>query len=270
MSAAIHPRAEVDVQAELGAGVEVGPFAVIEAGVVVGDGTRVLAGAHLRAGTTLGRENLVRDHAVLGGDPQDTAYDGAETFLRVGDRNIFGEGCTLHRGTAPGSETRIGNDCFFMANSHAGHNCIVEDQVILANGALLGGHVHVGARAFVSGNTVVHQHLRVGRLAMLGGGSTFTADVPPFMMATEFNVLRGLNVVGIRRAGIEREAIAALRRAYRQLFGRRRNLKIAREAVAAEPDLPPEVEELLAFLVDTPRGLCKPALRTSAAPQPSK
>jgi UDP-N-acetylglucosamine acyltransferase len=270
MSVGIHPRAEVDLRAELGAGVEVGPFAVIEAGVIVGEGTRVLAGAHLRTGTTLGCENLVRDHAVLGGDPQDTAYGGEETFLSVGDRNIFGEGCTLHRGTTAGSETQIGNDCFFMANSHAGHNCIIDDQVVLANGALLGGHVHVGARAFVSGNTVVHQHLRVGRLAMLGGGSTFTADVPPFMMATEFNVLRGLNVVGLRRAGIERASVAALRRAYRHLFGQRRNLTLAREALAAEPDLVPEVEELLAFLVDTPRGLCKPALRTPATPHPSK
>ena len=253
----IHPRAEIDSQAELAPDVEVGPFAVIERDVVIGAGTRILAGAHIRAHTTLGCGNLVRDHAVLGGDPQDLGYKGAATMARIGDRNIFAEGVTIHRGTAAGSETVIGNDCFFMANSHAAHNCIVQDHVILANGAMLGGHSTVGERAFVSGNVAVHQNVRVGRLSMLSGVGSFTVDVPPFALVSDRNRLRGMNSVGVRRAGIPRDAVKGLRGAFRDLFQQRRNLTLAREELVARGGLGPEVLELLDFIESSVRGVCR-------------
>jgi UDP-N-acetylglucosamine acyltransferase len=226
-AAEIHPQALVSPGAELGSGVSVGPFAVIEDGVRVGDGTRIQASAYLCSGTTLGRDNVVHMGAVLGPEPQ-------------------------ARGTAPDTETRIGSDCFFMANSHAAHNCRVGDGVTLANGALLGGHVEVGDGAFLSGNAVVHQRIRVGRLAMIQGSSAASCDVPPFCNVSSLNELRGINVVGLRRAGVEAHGIAAIRRAYRMLFHGRPNLGRARTRLAEELDRSdgwtPEVRELLEFL----------------------
>jgi UDP-N-acetylglucosamine acyltransferase len=256
----VDPRAVVSPDAALGDGVEVGPFAVIEPGVVVGAGTRILAHAYLCSGTTLGHDNVVHMGVILGHEPQDLSYRGAATRLVVGDRNVFREGCTVHRGTAAGSETRIGNDCYLMVNSHVGHNCRVDDNVILANGALLGGHVSIGERAFVSGNAVVHQHMRVGRLSMLQGGSAMSCDVPPFAIVGGLNRVRGVNVVGLRRAGLDRGRVAAIRRAYRGLFLSRRNLSLARARLIAEEEAhggpSSEVLELLEFIGDARNGLC--------------
>jgi UDP-N-acetylglucosamine acyltransferase len=265
----IDPRAAVDPGAELAPDVEVAPFAVIEAGVVVGAGCRIGAHAVLCRGTRMGRDNVVHMTAVLGNEPQDLAYRGAPTFLSIGDRNVFREGCNVHRGTAAGSTTTIGDDCYFMSNSHIGHNSSLADGVILATGATLAGHVSVGAGAFVSGLAVVHQHTRVGRLAMMQGGCAASRDVPPFLTAVRsHNVLNGVNVVGLRRAGFERAQIAALRRAYRVLFARRVNLRAARDRLieleAPRGGITPEVAELLEFIAQTKRGVCF-GVRKSAA-----
>lgn len=258
--AGIHPNALVSSEAEIGENVSVGPFTVVEGGVVIGAGTTLHAQSYVCRGTTLGRDNVVHMGVTLGHEPQDLGYDGAPTRVMIGDRNVFREGVTVHRGTAPDSETRIGDDCFFMANSHVAHNCVVEDGVMLANGALLGGHVFVGTRAFVSGNAVVHQHMRVGRLAMLQGGSAVSRDAPPFCIVSELNVLRGVNVVGLRRAGLDRARIASVRRAYRALFFGRPNLGRARERLRAEiegaAEGTPEVVHLLEFLGSGSHGFC--------------
>ncbi|MHC4253569.1 MAG: acyl-ACP--UDP-N-acetylglucosamine O-acyltransferase, partial [Planctomycetota bacterium] len=214
----IHPTAVVSPEAELGAGVVIGPHAVVESGVTVGEGTRIMAGAYVCTGTTLGRENEVHMHAVLGHVPQDTHFEGGETFLETGDRNVFREMVTVHRGTQTRSTTRIGSDCFLMACSHVAHNCVVGDGAILVNGALLAGHVEIGARAFVSGNALVHQFTRVGRLAMVAGGARAARDVPPFCLMEGEGRLRNLNRVGLRRAGLGKDVIAALGRAYRDMF----------------------------------------------------
>jgi UDP-N-acetylglucosamine acyltransferase len=257
----IDPRAIVSPGAEVGQGVEVGPFAVVEPGVSIGAGTRIGAHAYLCSGTSLGRDNVVHMGVVLGNEPQDLAYRGADTRLVVGERNVFREGCQVHRGTAEGSATVIGDDCYLMTNSHVAHNCTLGDQVILATGAVLGGHVTVGARAFVSGNVVIHQHVRIGRLAMLQGGCAVSRDVPPFLMAAiPRNLLAAVNVVGLRRAGFDRRAIAALRRAFRMLFARRQNLRLARERLLALESSSggptPEVQELLDFIDQAKRGVC--------------
>lgn len=260
------PRAVIDPTAVLGARVTVGPFAVIEEGVEIGDGTRIDAHAIVRAGTVLGRDNRVHPLVVLGDDPQDLAYDGAPTRLVIGDRNVFREGFTAHRGTRAGSETVIGSDGFFMSNSHVGHNCRLDDRVVLASGAVLGGHVVVGERVFVGGNAAIHQHVRVGRLAFLRGGAVASRDLPPFCIASEVNRLRAVNVVGLRRSGMTSATIQAIRRAYRIILSQRRNLRRAivefTDAEKARPDdgareapLLEEVRELLDFLAASRRGV---------------
>jgi len=257
----IDARAIVSPDAAVADGVEIGPFAIVEAGVAIGPRTRIAAYAYLCSGTTLGADNHVHMGAVLGHEPQDLAYDGAPTRLVVGDRNVFREGCQVHRGTSPGSATVIGSGCYLMTNGHVAHNCVLGDGVIVATGAALGGHVQVGAGAFVSGNALVHQHTRVGRLAMLQGGCAVSRDVPPFLIAARpTNCVAGVNVVGLKRAGFDRARIAALRRAYRVLFGRRSNLALARdrllalESNAGGPTS--DVQELLDFIAEAKRGVC--------------
>ncbi len=256
----IDARAAVDPSAELGDDVVVGPFTVIEAGVVVGRGTRILAQAYLCRGTRIGRENVVHMGAVLGGEPQHRGYDGAPSGLVIGDRNVFREATQVHRSMSPEAPTRIGDECYLMTGSHVGHDCRVGDGVVLASGALLGGHVEVGSGAFLGGNAVVHQHVRIGRLALLQGGSAMSRDVPPFLIANGLNRVRGVNVVGLRRAGLDAAGIEALRRLYRELFRQRRNLRLARERlIAAEEErggLSPEARELLAFIDASRRGVC--------------
>jgi len=258
----IDPRALVHPEAALAEDVEVGPFTVIEAGVAVGAGSRIGAQSYLCRGTVLGRENVVHMGVALGNEPQDLSYRGAPTGLVVGDRNVFREGCTVHRGTAEGSTTKIGSDCFFMSNTHVAHNCDVADGVVMASGALLGGYVHVGERAFLSGNAVVHQHTRVGRLAILQGVAAISSDLPPFLIGAGINTVRGVNLVGLRRAGFDRTRIAAVRRAYRTLFFGRPNLGRARESfastLAAEGGPTADVAELLAFLAEG-RRFCSAA-----------
>ncbi len=272
----IDPRAIVSPEAELAPDVSVGPFTVIEAGVRVGAGTRIHAQSYICGGTRLGRDNVVNMGVFLGNEPQDLGYDGAPTGLLIGDRNVFREGCTVHRGTAAGTETVIGDDCYFMANTHVAHNCVVSDGVILANGALLGGHVQVEERAFVSGNAVVHQHTRVGRLAMMQGLCAVSRDVPPFCIASDVNTLRGVNVVGLRRAGLDRARIIAVRRAYRALFFGRPNLGQARMRFRQELEgaggLTPELAQLFDFLDGGRHGFCsaEPLARVRATGQASE
>jgi len=257
----VDARAAVSPDAVLGEGVEIGPFAVVEAGAVIGARTRILAHAHVCAGTRMGDDNVVHPGAVVGDDPQDLAYDGSPTFLEVGHRNVIREGCSLHRGTASGSRTVVGDDCYFMANAHVGHNSRVGDGVILANGAVLGGHVQVGERAFLSAYVMIHQHTRVGRLAMMQGGAAVSMDVPPFCVGVYgTNRVGGVNVVGLRRAGFDRARILAIRSAYRKLFLGRPNLSVARQRVleeaAAEGGPTADVQEMLDFISAARKGVC--------------
>lgn len=257
----IHPTAVVSPDAVLGEDVEIGPFAVLEAGVVIGARTRILAHAYVCTGTTMGEDNVVHMGAVVGNEPQDKAYGGAPTFLEIGNRNVIRESCSLHRGTSPGSKTVIGDDCYFMATAHVGHNSHVADGVILANGAVLGGHAQVGERAFLSSYAMIHQYTRVGRLAMMQGGAATSMDVPPFSIARNgINTIAGINLVGLRRAGFDRARIHAIRRAYRTLFLGRPNLRLARERLvageASHGGLTADVQEMLDFIATAKKGVC--------------
>ncbi|HXG19305.1 MAG TPA: acyl-ACP--UDP-N-acetylglucosamine O-acyltransferase [Methylomirabilota bacterium] len=251
----IHPTALIDPRAEIHPEAEIGPYVVIDGPVRIGRGTKVLAHAVLTGNTEIGEDNEIHMGAVIGHVPQDAAYKGACTFLRIGDRNIIREHSQIHRGTTEGSATIIGSDNFLMHHSHVAHNCHIGDQTIIAGGALLAGYVQVDDRAFVSGNCVVHQFVRIGALAMLRGLSRTSRDVPPFCIMDGTHTVRSINVVGLRRAGFDRERIRALRNAFARLFRRRVNLRRAVEELGQEP-LTPDVAYLLDFIQQSKRGVC--------------
>jgi UDP-N-acetylglucosamine acyltransferase len=262
----VHSTAVVDPRAEIDPGADVGPHVVIDGPVKIGPRTRVLAGAYLTGRTEIGADNVIHPGAVLGDEPQDLAYRGADTGLRIGDRNVFREHCQVHRGTQEGTWTELGDDNYLMTNVHVGHNCRLGNRVIMATGAVLGGHVTVGDLAFISGNCVVHQHCRVGRLSIMRGLSRAARDVPPFAIVDYTHIVRGLNRVGLRRAGFDRASIRALATAFRLLFRVRTNLALAIARVEAEIRSV-EVAELLAFIRGSKRGVACGPPRAAAVPE---
>lgn len=260
----IHPTAVIDPAARLGAGVRVGPYVVIEGPAEVGDGCVLEAHASLVGRVRLGNGNRVGHGAVLGGWPQDLSFDPAtDSGVEIGAGNTFREHVTVHRGTTPDSVTRVGDNCFLMAGSHVGHNARVGDGVILANGVLLGGYVEVGPRAFLGGGSVFHQHIRVGRGVMTQGLSKFSKDVPPWGIGTALNRVVGLNVVGLRRAGVSPAERAELRRAFTLLFAGGLNVTQALARAAEQAWTGETAREFWAFAAGARRrGLC--ALRRTA------
>jgi UDP-N-acetylglucosamine acyltransferase len=249
----IHPTAIVAATARLGTGVRVGPFAVIEDDVEIGDGTEVRAHAVVKRYTTLGPGNVVHEGAVLGGEPQDFGFTGAASRLVIGSGNRIREGVTIHRSSRADGTTTLGSDGFLMAQVHVAHDCRLGDGVILANNAALAGYVEVGDRAFLSAGVGVHQFCRVGRLAMIGGHSKVVQDCLPFVTTDGAPArARGLNVVGLQRAGVPSESIQALKEAYRILL---RSGQALEEAVAALDALgDPLAAELAAFARSARRG----------------
>jgi UDP-N-acetylglucosamine acyltransferase len=251
----IHATALIDPLAEIHPDADIGPYVVVVGPVRVGPRTRVAAHATLMGGTEIGADNTIHSGAVIGDTPQDLAFNGEETYLRIGDRNVIREHVQIHRGTKPGSATVIGSDNFFMATSHVGHNCSVGDRVIVTNGAMLGGYVEVEDQAIVSGNCTVHQFVRVGRLAILRGLSRASRDVPPFCVMDGTHTVRAINRVGLRRAGFSAAQIRALQNAFTLLFGRARNLRIALAELEGEP-VSAEVRYLIDFIRASKRGVC--------------
>ncbi len=181
---------------------------------------------------------MIHAGAVIGDLPQDRAYAGGESFVSVGEETIIREYVTIHRGTKAGTHTVVGRGCMLMAHSHVGHNCTLGDHAILVNGALLGGYVSVGARAIISGNAGVHQFVRIGELAMIGGLSKITQDIPPFLMFDGHGVCVGLNVVGMRRAGIPAADRAEIKTAYRRLYRVAGSFSAALESLGGELQTP--------------------------------
>jgi UDP-N-acetylglucosamine acyltransferase len=215
----IDPLASVHPDAQLHADVKVGPFSIIEEGTTIGAGCRIAARVSIKSGTHLGEGNHIFEGTVLGGPPQHLRAGAELGRLAIGDGNQFRENVTAHRGLEPGRDTVIGNGNFLMVAAHVGHDCQVGDNVIMANNAMLGGHVSVEDRAFLSGNVAVHQFFRVGMLAMVGAQARVTRDIPPYVMIDGVSSLMvGLNAVGLRRAGFGKDDIAQIKSAYRHIF----------------------------------------------------
>lgn len=253
---AIHPTAIIDPRAEIDGEVEIGPYVVIDGPVKIKRRTRVMAHAYITGWTEMGEDNEIHPGAVLGDAPQDLAYRGEESYLRIGDRNIFREHVQLHRGTAPASSTVIGNDNFLMAGSHVAHNCKLGDHVVLANGALLGGYVEVGDRAFISGHCVVHQFVRVGELSLMRGLSGVSKDVPSYSIVDWQHRVRGVNSVGLKRAGFDERRIREIKEAFRLLFRKGRNLSLAVKEIESKENNSADVLALLEFIKSSKRGVC--------------
>jgi UDP-N-acetylglucosamine acyltransferase len=252
----IHPTAVIDPKAEIDGEVEIGPYVVIEGPVKINRGTRVMAHAYLTGWTEVGADNEIHPGAALGDAPQDKAYKGAETYLKIGDRNIFREHVQVHRGTVVGSSTIVGDDNFLMANAHVGHNCKLGNQIVIANGALLGGYVEVGNNVFISGNCVVHQFVRIGDYALMRGLSGTSRDVPPFAIVDWQHTVRGVNAVGLKRAGFDDRRIREIREAFRVLFRKGRNLSLAVKEMEEHGRAGDDVSALLGFIKSSKRGVC--------------
>ncbi len=255
MGVIIHPTAIVEEGAELGDGVEIGPYAFVGAHARIGDGTRIGQCSRIEGYTTVGRDNEIFSHAVVGSIPQDLKYHGEKTELIIGDRNKIREFTLLNPGTeGGGGVTRIGNDNLLMGYVHVAHDCIVGNRCILANAATLAGHVELGDGVVIGGMTPIHQFVKIGDLAMIAGASALSQDVPPYCLAEGNRAyLRGLNLTGLRRA-LDRSTVDTLKSAYRELFESNRPVKETAQTLL-ENIQSDEVKKMCRFILETKRGI---------------
>ena len=251
----IHPTAVIHPKAEIDASTVIGPYAVIDAGVVIGPRCHLGPHVYVTGATRIGTGNRFHAGCVIGDAPQDLKYTDAPTRVRIGDNNVFREHVTVHRANKVEEDTVVGSNNFLMATAHIGHNSRVGNHVIIANGALLGGHVTVEDRAFISATCMLHQFTRVGTLALMQGGSGISKDLPPYTVATGNNQICGLNIIGLRRAGFTSEERVELKRLYRLLF--RQRLKFSEALAQARAEFHgPKTTALIEFVASSRRGVC--------------
>src|SRR5579885_3487176 len=256
-SAYVAPTARVDPNAVIGPGTRIGEYCVIESDVVIGARCLLEPYVYVKRWTTLGDDNEISAGTVLGTDPLDKSFTGERSYLIIGHRNKIREHYTISRGTQPESETRIGNGNYIMTSGHIAHNCVLGDDIVVASCALVAGYTEIESQAFISGGVVIHQYSRIGRLAMIGGNTRVNSDVPPFFLYSGFNVeAKGLNVVGLKRAGYKASDLAVLKTAYQILF--RSGLKLEEALARIETEIPtPETLHLVHFIRRSERGICR-------------
>jgi UDP-N-acetylglucosamine acyltransferase len=260
-SARIHPMALVEDGAVIGDNCEIGPFCRVGPQVVLGEGVQLLSNAVVTGKTTIGKGCIIHPMAVIGGVSQSLHEAGEDSVLVVGDNCTMREGVTMNAGTVGGGGiTSVGNNCLFLANSHVAHDCRLGDHIILSNNVMLAGHVRVEDRAILSGGCAVHQFTRIGRQAFVGGLTGVAYDVIPFgMINGNPGVLSGLNIVGMSRAGISRETIHRVRRAYKDIFEGEEAVRVAAARIRDDYLDCPEVLEILDFIAaDSDRALSSP------------
>lgn len=256
----IDPTAIVSPDSDVGEGVSIGPYTIVEADVVLGDSCILEAHVVVRAGTILGNGVRMDSFAVVGGNPQDLGFDPRiESGVKIGEGVEIREGVTIHRSSQENGYTEIGNRCFLMSNSHVGHDCMVGVGCILANGALLAGHVHLGEDVFVGGGAGIHQFLRIGLGAMIGGNASISRDVPPQVVVAERNQVCGLNLVGLRRRKVSTGGIADLKRCYSAVYGELKSpAKLAAAAAKEGHGHTDEGRTFLEFFQKSDRKFCRP------------
>jgi len=257
MTTKIHPTAVVNPGAQLGTEVEVGPYTVIGPDVIVGDRTKIGAQVVIDGVTHIGADNVIVGQAALGGAPQDLSYKGEPTRLDIGERNTIREFVTINRGTVKGGGvTSVGSDCLFMACSHVAHDCELQDHVILGNNVMLAGHVLVERFANISGAAGAHHFVTIGAFAYVGGMTRMVQDVPPFMIVEgHAGRVRGVNVVGLQRAGVSEEEVESLRTVFRQIFRSNEPRRRVLDELEQEPGIGPNVRHLVESLSRTELGL---------------
>jgi UDP-N-acetylglucosamine acyltransferase len=254
----IHPTAIIHPSAEIGSECHIGPYCVIHAGVVLGDGCRLQNHVTVAGPTVIGPRNTFYAYGSIGQQTQDLKYAGEPTHLEIGSDNTFREFVTLNRGTAPGSYTRIGSHNHLLAYCHVAHDCVIGNHVIFSNSTGLAGHVIVEDRVILGGMTAVHQFCRIGRHAMTGGVAKIIKDIPPYMIADgNPGVLRGLNQIGLERAGFTAEDIRALKEAYKTLFLRGLPQSEALAALRAQSPVSDPVRHLADFIETSERGITR-------------
>ncbi|HSP66474.1 MAG TPA: acyl-ACP--UDP-N-acetylglucosamine O-acyltransferase [Bryobacteraceae bacterium] len=251
------PSARVHPGAVICPGVVIGDFAIVEEDVVIGAGSRLEPYVYVKRWTTLGERNQISAGTVLGTDPLDKGFTGARSYLKIGNGNIIREHYTISRGTAPESETVLGDENYIMTSGHIAHNCRIGNRTVIASCALVAGYVEVEDQAFISGGVVIHQYSRIGRLAMVGGNTRVNSDLPPYFLYSDFNVAaHGLNLVGLKRAGLGEAEIQALKTAYRILY--RSGLKLEEALHRIEAGIPTEhTRHLASFIRASKRGICR-------------
>lgn len=256
-SAHIAPTARIHRDAHIGPGTRIGEYCIIESDVVIGAGCRLEPYVYVKRWTTLGDENEISAGTVLGTDPLDKSFTGERSYLTIGNGNKIREHYTISRGTQAESVTRIGDRNYVMTSGHIAHNCTIGDDVVIASCALVAGYVEVGNQAFISGGVVVHQFSKIGRLAMIGGNTRVNSDAPPYFTFSDFNIAaKGLNLVGLRRAGFSHEEISRLKTAYKLLY--RSGLKLEEALTRIEIEAPSEhTRYLVEFIRSSKRGICR-------------
>ena len=256
-SAVIAPTARIHLDARLGPQTVIGEYCVVEADVSIGAFCRLEPYVYVKRWTTLGDHNEISAGTALGTDPFDKGFTGERSYLRIGHRNKIREHWTISRGTQPESVTEIGDDNYVMSSGHIAHNCKVGNQVVIASCALLAGYVEVEDQAFISGGVVVHQFSKIGRLAMIAGNTRVNSDAPPYFMYADFDIAaKGLNIVGLRRAGFKHSEVAALKVAYKLLY--RSGLKLEAALGRIEAEVPTEhTRHLVRFIRASERGICR-------------
>ena len=221
----IHPTAIISEDARIASDVEIGPFCIVESGVTIGAGCRLAARVIIKKGVTLGTNNLICEGTILGGMPQHICSSGECGGVIIGNNNVLRENCTVHCAMYPEKNTVVGNDNFMMVNSHVAHDCVVGNHVILTNNCMLAGHVHVEDRANVSGGVAIHQYCQIGAYAMVGGLSHIVQDVPPYVNVDGgSSLVVGVNLIGLRRAGVSNAEIRSIREAYHFLYEEKRSI----------------------------------------------
>jgi len=256
--AEIHPTAVVSPEARLGHNVKIGPHAVIGPDVELGPGCVVGSSVLIEGRTTIGRNNQFFHGAAIGSIPQDLKFRGEKSYLEIGNDNKFREYSTVHVATGEAESTRIGSGNLFMAYVHIAHNCHIHDHAVLANTVNLAGHVEVESHAIVGGLTPVHQFVRIGTFAFIGGGSRLPQDVPPFIKVAGNPVeVAGINSIGLKRHAFTDEELANLKKAYRLLYRRGLNVSQALERIATECQLTKSIEDLMAFIRRSERGIVR-------------
>jgi UDP-N-acetylglucosamine acyltransferase len=256
-SATVAPTARIHPDAVVGPGVRIGEFCVIESDVVIGAGCLLEPYVYIKRWTTMGERNQISAGTVLGTDPLDKNFTSERSYLKIGDGNTIREHYTVSRGTKPESVTEIGHDNYIMTSGHIAHNCIIGNNTVIASCALVAGYVEVEDRAFISGGVVIHQFSKIGRLAMIGGNTRVNSDVPPFFLYTGFNVeAKGLNLVGLKRAGYKASDLSTLKKAYQLLY--RSGLKLKEALAKIETEIPtPDTLHLVDFIRRSERGICR-------------